>query len=175
MAIKTHALAAAPPRGRRHGERGAAALEFALVMPVLFLLLFGIIDYGLWFNDSLSVRQGVREGARLGVVKSFAAPGCTQTTDLAKLACRTRERVGALAGTTYVKVVVPEGWVRGKPLLVCGMVKVEGATGLVPLPAGRWVRSMTRMSIEADASPPTGGSSYEDPVSSVGGSWAWCV
>ena len=34
-------------------------------------LVFGIIDYGLWFSDSLSTRQGVREAARQGVVANF--------------------------------------------------------------------------------------------------------
>ncbi|NMM22100.1 MAG: hypothetical protein HHJ11_01130 [Phycicoccus sp.] len=41
-----------PGRPARRGrDRGAAALEFALVMPVLFMLLIGIVNYGLWFND----------------------------------------------------------------------------------------------------------------------------
>ncbi len=53
---------------RRQGrdDRGAAAVEFALVVPVLILLLMGIIDYGLFFTDRLAVKQGIREGARDG-------------------------------------------------------------------------------------------------------------
>ena len=53
-------------QGRSDG--GATAVEFALVAPILLLLVFGIIEYGLWFSDSLATRQGVREAARQGVV-----------------------------------------------------------------------------------------------------------
>ena len=50
---------------RRDGrDRGAAVVEFALVIPLLMALVLGIIDYGLWFNDSISVRKGLREAAR---------------------------------------------------------------------------------------------------------------
>jgi hypothetical protein len=41
-------------------------VEFALVAPVLFLVLFGIIDYGLWFADSITIRQAAAAGARQG-------------------------------------------------------------------------------------------------------------
>jgi len=34
------------------------------VAPLLFIMLFGIIDYGIWFADSIGMRQGVREAAR---------------------------------------------------------------------------------------------------------------
>ncbi|MEP6648334.1 MAG: LLM class flavin-dependent oxidoreductase [Lapillicoccus sp.] len=41
-------------------------VEFALVIPLLMALVLGIIDYGLCFNDSISVRQGVREAGPEG-------------------------------------------------------------------------------------------------------------
>ena len=85
-------------RARRdRGADGAAAVEFALVMPILFLVVFGILQYGLWFNDSLNTRQGVREGARLGVVSQFDGDGCSGA-NLDKLACRTENRIDALTG-----------------------------------------------------------------------------
>ncbi|MFI5073895.1 MAG: TadE family protein [Actinomycetales bacterium] len=49
---------------RRHRDRGAAIVEFAIVIPLLLALLFGVVDYGLWFNDSLSVRQGGGRGGQ---------------------------------------------------------------------------------------------------------------
>ena len=45
-------------------ERGAAAVEFALVFPVLVLLLVGIIEFGAMFNAQLLVQGAAREGAR---------------------------------------------------------------------------------------------------------------
>ena len=63
-----------PPHRRTRSARGAAAVELALVSTILFTLLFAIVDYGLWFNDSLNTRQGVREGARRAVVENFTVP-----------------------------------------------------------------------------------------------------
>jgi Flp pilus assembly protein TadG len=51
-------------RTRRSDERGAAAVEFALILPVLMLILFGIIEWSLMFKDSLTVASATRAGAR---------------------------------------------------------------------------------------------------------------
>ena len=45
-------------------ERGAVAVEFALIFPVLILLLVGIIEFGAMFNAQLLVQGAAREGAR---------------------------------------------------------------------------------------------------------------
>ena len=84
----------------KNGERGAATVEFALVSSLLFLIMFGILQYGLYFNDALSARQGVREGARQGVVRNFTPlTGCaTQPTDMDKLRCNTKQQIDALTG-----------------------------------------------------------------------------
>jgi len=50
------------------GSKGANAVEFALIAPVFLLLLFGMIEFGLIFSDWLILTNGVREGARAGVV-----------------------------------------------------------------------------------------------------------
>ncbi|GAA5102533.1 TadE/TadG family type IV pilus assembly protein [Haloechinothrix salitolerans] len=46
-------------------DRGAAAVEFAIVLPVLLLLVFGIIDFGRALNAQVTLTQAAREGARL--------------------------------------------------------------------------------------------------------------
>lgn len=46
------------------GERGAAAVEFALVVPMLLLLLFGIIEFGKTMNTQATLSSAAREGAR---------------------------------------------------------------------------------------------------------------
>jgi Flp pilus assembly protein TadG len=48
-------------------RRGGAAIEFALILPVLVTLLFGIIEYGWVFLQQANVVAAVREGVRLGV------------------------------------------------------------------------------------------------------------
>ena len=50
---------------RRRGERGAAAVEMALILPVLLLLVGGIIDFGRAFNAQMTLTQAAREGARM--------------------------------------------------------------------------------------------------------------
>lgn len=143
--------------GRFHrSDDGAATVEFALVSGILFTVMFGVIQYGLYFNDALSTRQGVREGARQGVVRNFQACG-GETTDMGKLKCNTRNQIDALTGTEYVKVVMPATWSKTQPLVVCSMVKSNGGIGLLPMPNDGWISSKTQMSIEQDSTPlPTG-------------------
>ena len=49
-------------------DRGAAAVEFALLFPVLLLIVFGIIDFGRALNAQITLTQAAREGARLAAV-----------------------------------------------------------------------------------------------------------
>lgn len=161
-----------PADDGRRVEDGAAAVEFALVATIFFLILFGIIQYGLYFNDALNTRQGVREAVRQGVVRNFA--GGSGATDMAKLRDLTAKEVGAITGATYVKVVVPAGgWEKAKPLTVCAMVRSDGAIGLLPMPGGGWIRSKTQMSIEQAAAPVPTGSTSSDALP-AGADWGWC-
>jgi Flp pilus assembly pilin Flp len=56
-------------------EEGAAVVEFALVMPILALIIFGIIDFGRAFYTVNNIISAVREGARYGAI--LAAPMST--------------------------------------------------------------------------------------------------
>src|SRR4051794_18938215 len=49
---------------RRTNERGTATVEFALLLPLLLLLLFGIIEFGRAYNAKIELTGAVREGAR---------------------------------------------------------------------------------------------------------------
>jgi hypothetical protein len=56
-------------RGRfARGERGAALVEMAMILPVIIMLLFGIIEMSWLFAQANDVRHGAREGARLAAV-----------------------------------------------------------------------------------------------------------
>ena len=48
----------------RPGEQGATLVEFAILLPVIVLVVFGIIDFGSLYNDYQSLRQGARDGIR---------------------------------------------------------------------------------------------------------------
>ena len=54
--------------GRRKDQRGAAAVEFALVLPIFVALVFGIIQYGYYFWTAESANSAAREAARRVVV-----------------------------------------------------------------------------------------------------------
>lgn len=49
----------------RRGERGAAAVEMAIVLPLLILLLGGIVDFGRAFMREVILTNAAREGARV--------------------------------------------------------------------------------------------------------------
>jgi Flp pilus assembly pilin Flp len=49
-------------------QDGAAAVEFALLLPLLVLLLFGFIQFGLAFNTRIQATNAAREAARQAVV-----------------------------------------------------------------------------------------------------------
>lgn len=51
-------------RRRMRSERGAAIVEFALVVPILILLVFGIVEFGRVFYIQSTISGAAREGAR---------------------------------------------------------------------------------------------------------------
>lgn len=64
---------------RRARERGAAAVEFAMVLPVLLLLLGGVIDFGSLYYNQIVLSNAARDGARLVAANSAASPLFTQS------------------------------------------------------------------------------------------------
>ena len=49
-------------------QTGSNIVEFAFVMPLLLILVFGIIDFSIGFYDKAIITNAVREGARSGIV-----------------------------------------------------------------------------------------------------------
>ena len=72
----------------RRGERGAAAVEMALVLPVLLMIVFGLIDFGRMLNAQLTLTEAAREGAR------SAAFGQTTAQTQARIASVTTGMTG---------------------------------------------------------------------------------
>lgn len=162
-------------RSRRGGapSRGAAVVEFALVVPIFLLLVMGIIDFGFAFNDYNSVRQGVREGARQIVVADWNTDGCTTGTSSQRAACVTKARIGLNAADTRVKIVLPAAYQPGNQVTVCAMYPFRSLTGLFGAALnGRAARSKLTMRIEQidDAAPI---SNYQE-TALPGQSWSWC-
>jgi Flp pilus assembly protein TadG len=60
---------------RARGERGSVLVEFALMLPILTLLLVGIIQVGLWLVTSIDLQGGTREAGRLLITSSSDPTG----------------------------------------------------------------------------------------------------
>jgi Flp pilus assembly protein TadG len=48
-------------------QKGVAAIEFAIVLPLLMMIVFGIIEFGLLMYDKQVITNASREGARIGI------------------------------------------------------------------------------------------------------------
>ena len=55
-------------------DKGQAIVEFAIVLPVLVLLIFGITQFGLAFRNYISITDAARVGARAAAVKRTSSP-----------------------------------------------------------------------------------------------------
>src|SRR5256714_4777774 len=53
---------------RMQDQRGQTTTEFAIVLPILCLLLFGVIQFGILFNNYVTLTDAVRAGARKAAV-----------------------------------------------------------------------------------------------------------
>jgi hypothetical protein len=164
-------------------ERGSAVVEFALVLPVFALLLMAIIDFGIIFSRDIAVHQGVREGARAGVVAHFGSttsclnpftPGQTPSTDMQALMCVVKNRIGVTPSSdVFVKVLFDSTYNVNAGLVVCAMTPARSATGFTSsLVGSHFLRSKVEMSIEqVSGSPELPGE--EAPPS--GANWSWCT
>ena len=64
-------------------DRGAAAVELALILPILILLLFGIFEFGRAYNTQISLSGAAREGARVMAITNDSGAATDATIDAA--------------------------------------------------------------------------------------------
>lgn len=55
---------------KKRKERGAVAVEFALIAPILLLIVVGIVEFSHFYNLQVSVTQAAREAARTMAIKN---------------------------------------------------------------------------------------------------------
>jgi hypothetical protein len=132
--------------------RGATLVEVAIVTPLLMLLVFGIIEFGLAYFDNQSINHGVREAARHGIVLDFegGVGACaSESSDGNKLACQ----AGHLIDIDGIGVrVIGGGSEIGDPLTVCAAVAYDALTGyLNPFLNNRVLDSSVTMRLEQEA------------------------
>lgn len=67
----------------RRDQRGAAAIEFAIALPVLLVMIYGIFQVGLVYQANAGMQHALGEGARLATLCTPSGTTCTVATDSA--------------------------------------------------------------------------------------------
>jgi len=112
-------------RKRGHSESGAAAVEFALILPIFILLVFGLIQYGFYFWTAETANSSAREVARRMAVGDCWSAGAREA-----FASGHAPRITALSAAPDITTVSA-----GEEFTVS--VTADGdLMGLLPLPGG---------------------------------------
>lgn len=106
-------------RGIWRNRDGAALVEFAVVLPVLVLLLVGLMEFGLLLYDQHVITNASREGARYGIVSRASRRNLTEITAVVDEYCGSRLiSFGADAPVTSIEPTDPSGALFGDDLTV---------------------------------------------------------
>ena len=97
-------------RARTRDENGQTMVEFAMILPVLLVVLLGIFQFGVTFKDYIALTDAVRAGARTAAVSRTSATPVADTTARVKSATD-------LSGSK-VSVVVTSTWIHGDDVVV---------------------------------------------------------
>lgn len=116
------------------GDRGQSTVEFALVLPLVALLLLGLLQAGLFLRDQLVVAAAAREGAREAAV----------TPDRAQIERAARRAAGGLD----ISIDVDRGTDRGDPVRVAVAAKPTAVPLVGAIVSGQNIRSEAVMRVE---------------------------
>jgi Flp pilus assembly protein TadG len=139
---------------RRRGEGGAAAVEFALVMPILLVLVFGIIQYGWYFYAMQSGSSAVSDAARRVAVGNCQTTGQVQTLIYNKLGGATTASTASGVTTTVTYTNndgspdTSPGHIGGSVLVTATFPTLDIHFPLIPVPNGGSVTRSTFARIE---------------------------
>ncbi len=96
-------------------ERGQTMVEFAIVLPVLCLLLFGVIQFGILFNNYVTLTDAVRAGARKAAVSRNLGPADA----VAAAQQAVRDSASDLDKTKLPDPTVTSTWQHADPVTIC--------------------------------------------------------
>ena len=108
------------PRRPRRNERGTAALEFALVVIPLLLILGGIVNFGMAFSQKLALDNAVRQAARAAVVDTGTSPTTEAVSSFNGTAIA---RQGENVAITFSGKTTCKGSIFGERIKVVGTFK----------------------------------------------------
>ena len=90
-------------------RKGAAAVEFAFVLPMLLLLVFGIIEFGLLMYNQQVITNASREGARAGIVQQSPRLALANIDPIVQNYCASHLITFAAGGATPVTTLGATG------------------------------------------------------------------
>ena len=82
--MKPFAIAGLSRKSRFHSRRGGAAIELAVICPLLILLIIGVVDYGRIFYLSVTIANAARAGAEFGAREPATVVDTAAMTAFAK-------------------------------------------------------------------------------------------
>ena len=166
-------------------------VELAIVLPLFVLLIFGVIEFGMVYNNDISLRQGAREAARQGAVGTFGPASTTgspcyltgttgASTDMKKLMCLAKNQIGLDGTKLRVKILSGSAdfsstgtFAKGDSLIVCAQYPIDGAANLVsPFLSHATLRTKAAIRIETSYSSTETGGEETPPT---GADWSWCT
>jgi Flp pilus assembly protein TadG len=100
-------------RGNIRAERGQTMVEFAMVLPILALLLFGVIQFGITFNNYVTLTDAVRAASRKAAVSRQSA---TRDSDIQNALY---DSAADLDKSKLPPPTVSSTWQHGDPVTVC--------------------------------------------------------
>jgi hypothetical protein len=159
--------------GARDRERGVALVEMAIVVPLLLLIVFGIIEWGILINRDIALTQGTREASRQGAVALYGGgvPACASGGATAELVCLAKDRIGV--NGVAVHVIAPATSAVGSQFAVCATYKTTPITGLAALFLPKYIHTETVMRLEqAPAATPLTTGGDNDPENNA---WSSCA
>ncbi|WP_155369199.1 TadE/TadG family type IV pilus assembly protein [Catellatospora vulcania] len=112
-------------------DRGAAAVEMALMLPLLLLLVFGIIDFGRMLNTQIRITEAAREGARAVTITNSGSAASTRVAAVLGSTPRTvtiTNPCGNAASTADARVRVDHTFAFITP--ISGLASLFGGTSL---------------------------------------------
>jgi len=83
----------------RRDQRGAAAIEFAIALPVMVVMIYGIFQVGLIYQANAGMQHALGEGARLATLCTPVGNNCTSPSDTAIAAKMNAQKFGGNIGT----------------------------------------------------------------------------
>ena len=125
------------PAKRWSGERGASAIEMAIVFPVTLFLIFGIIQFGVYYHANNIARAAAQEGARTAsAYQSTAAAGAASAQRV--LADNTTGMISQTSIIPYRDQNVATVTVKGQALKVIPFIPLSiSETATAPVEAFR--------------------------------------